>query len=835
MSFASDANATYVNGSPVAKASVRALWAAIDTVVSAVSRSGVITLVNPVQSTAGAETTIVAELDGTVTTAGLRIYAGAIVEVVVPSTPTTATTRLQVKGDGTTEGTSRIIMRERNNTAAPSEFLTGGRSVLLKLRGGNWVMVSGASNERLDQEISNRGAYETSETQARIDGDEAEAADRITSDNAVGIISLVNAISGVPSGGITIITADISPASTAAGMVAGNGSIIKLVMPASAEGSLRLKVGDDSDRAMMRERNTNALLATDVTAGASITLERRGGNWVLTSGAVTVEKVIALQATDANASTAIGSNADLRTVSLITTTDAWTAELSSTVTGATITTLSASATIEIHPGATNATSGVTLTIAGVTYGLRDADGKNLPPGFFVPDRRYVLRRRNTTLRVVSGDTTSTSVATSIANATVGMIKSDEPLNTDAGLIVRSRDNEELMRADEDGTFLAGLEGSVEDSINLLKLPVVEPTRQYGDLDVRRMMNLTAESREALAQGLATRGGRIAPLYAYQMPTETEWGKQWLSTETIAITGDTPRINIDPMYQENIANPQFVHPYVGFFPHGWLGYEYIMCINPYPGGNDQLENPFLFGSHDMLNWDLLTHMEQPLSDPSRYGDSTNFLSDNAFTYDPFTGELICFWRRHIWATATTTYEWRATLDGKEWTDIKELYQIADPDDSSAAPAMVFNPVDGLWYMYASTGDTMMVRTKRDIRDESEPWSEPETTGIAAWHQEARVLGGELWLFSCRLKNNSFFDIHRSVNGDWKTFEVVKLNILNVTAFQAVNGGGNTYKNSFVPHLYADGTAQIKGLATIKPTGGAWWMHYIESTRKSIIDV
>ncbi|MGA0615958.1 hypothetical protein [Paracoccus sp. KR1-242] len=706
--------------------------------------------------------------------------------------------------------------------------------------------IEGASTEAAQQVVTQLTDLKTqTEEFAGQAKDAAEAVDgavsgettkRVAADNAVGVISLVNAVAAAPTGGATVITAEVSPAAVTAGIVVGNGSVIRLIMPSGAAGTLRLQVAGDTERAVMRERNNNALLASDVTAGVGLVLERRSGNWVLVSGSAETEKMLALQAANANASAAVGSNADLRTINLAGTGDAWTADLSSTVTGAAVTALSASASIEIHPVATNATSDVNLTIAGVSYPLRDADGIALPPAFFVIGRRYILRRRNTILRVASGDVTASGVKSSIDTATVGVMRSEEPQNTDAGLEVKSRDGEALMRVDEDGTRLAGLDEPIEDMLQMLALPVVAPTRQNGSLDTRRMMALTSASQSALAQGLAARGGRVAPLYAHQMPTETVWGKQWLSTETIYITGDTPRINIDPIYQENVANPQFVHPYVGFFPHGWLGYEYVMCINPYPGGNDQLENPFLFGSHDMLNWDLLTHLEQPLSDPSRFGDSTNFLSDNAFAYDPYTGELICFWRRHVWATSTTTYEWRSTLDGKTWSEIQVMFTISDPDDSAAAPALVFNPNDGLWYMYASTGTTMMVRTKRDIRDQSEPWSTPETTGITAWHQEARILGGDLYLFSCRVKNNSWFDVHRSVGGNWKMFEQVRLNIFNVSAFQATHGsGGNTYKNSFVPHLYADGTAQIKGLATFKPPGGAWWMHYIESARKPIIDV
>ncbi|CAM3221258.1 hypothetical protein SAMN04488021_13047 [Paracoccus aminovorans] len=281
----------------------------------------------------------------------------------------------------------------------------------------------------------------------------SEAAARIAADNAVGFISLVNAAAAAPAGGSTIVSAELSAAAAANGIAAGAGSVVRLIMPAGAEGMLRLQIAGDSDRPIMRERNNASLLASDVSIGAALVLERRGGNWVLISGAVGTDQHRLEQsdraAQDALRSVAIGANADLRTINLGGVGDEWTADLSSTVTNAGVTTISTSTTIEIHPTRTNTTSEIYLTVAGMRYQMLDPDGAELPPGYFVVGRRYVLRRRNTVLRVVSGDVT----ATDIAVLTADKVSNDNPVNTDAGF--------QVMDLGSKVTFLHDAEDSPE--------------------------------------------------------------------------------------------------------------------------------------------------------------------------------------------------------------------------------------------------------------------------------------------------------------------------------------------------------------------------------------
>ena len=90
--------------------------------------------------------------------------------------------------------------------------------------------------------------------------------------------------------------------------------------------------------------------------------------------------------------------------------NAITADLSASATSAGITDLGTNTALDLRPTATNTAANPTLTIAGTSYGIRDADGGAWPANAFVPGRSYLVRRRGAILRVISGDMTGAELA-----------------------------------------------------------------------------------------------------------------------------------------------------------------------------------------------------------------------------------------------------------------------------------------------------------------------------------------------------------------------------------------------------------------------------------------
>ena len=51
-----------------------------------------------------------------------------------------------------------------------------------------------------------------------------------------------------------------------------------------------------------------------------------------------------------------------------------------------------------------------------------------------------------------------------------------------------------------------------------------------------------------------------------------------------------------------------------------------------------------------------------------------------------------------------------------------------------------------------------------------------------------------------------------------------------AAQTSNGKAYSYKSTFVPHLYPDGTANVKALIQNKRPENEWWLYFKETTRQ-----
>ena len=160
----------------------------------------------------------------------------------------------------------------------------------------------------------------------------------------------------------------------------------------------------------------------DSTAAYIGTYQKSGnsgsGSWTrigdLPASAVGAAQIAAEATTRATDDTglrnAVRDGSILALTNIAGTSNAITADLSPAAISAGITALSTNTALDLKPTATNTAANPTLTVAGVTYGIRDADGGAWPASAFVPGRSYLLRRQGAILRVTSGDLTAVDVA-----------------------------------------------------------------------------------------------------------------------------------------------------------------------------------------------------------------------------------------------------------------------------------------------------------------------------------------------------------------------------------------------------------------------------------------
>ena len=482
------------------------------------------------------------------------------------------------------------------------------------------------------------------------------------------------------------------------------------------------------------------------------------------------------------------------------------------------------------------TGASTLAFGATTRPILRPSGDDLRPGDLMPGQVYLALVTGGAVTLISGSGGS------------GGPLDTTPEDSDAGFVVEDENGGVLFEAGEE-TWITDRETSLQKDLAKLDWGAgVYPEALPSGLDLEAMYDLTPASQKAFNTGVMLRGGNGAPMPPGMLPINTEIGKNWVPNATVQLLRDHPKINADPFWLSNLSpEDSFVHPAVAYFPHRFMGFEYLMVVNPYPDANDQLENPVLYGSHDMQNWTLFTHIQQPLAWAEDYDPSfvNTYLSDPWITYNPHSRELIVGWRRHFRnGTApdgsTHLIEAVTTLDGINWSPRR----IIDRENQTAgghillAPSYVYNPDQRLWYCYYNANPDWMVVTKRDLLDENENWSVPVPLGFTGWHGEARIVGNRVWLWNNIGHQRWDTSMYWSEANDWTLFTRIDVapGIVDASdwAAQWPDGVAKSYKNVFIPHLYEDGTISLKLLYQAKRTENEWWLHHLETPRLPYTD-
>ncbi|MFC2997297.1 hypothetical protein ACFODO_18985, partial [Acinetobacter sichuanensis] len=175
-----------------------------------------------------------------------------------------------------------------------------------------------------------------------------------------------------------------------------------------------------------------------------------------------------------------------------------------------------------------------------------------------------------------------------------------------------------------------------------------------------------------------------------------------------------------------------------------GFNHILLLTPYHDTDANFENPCVYGSNDLLSFELLSDMPQPLYE--RYPDAYNYNSDNFAIYDHTTGEFCVGWRNG--ATASGFDLWISrTRDGIDWTPRQQF--IPKSLELLLSPNVLYNPTINKWVMYSVSNDIIHNAfdgnqfNYRLADDLDGNWSEPIfiETPFTAWHQETRYCGNQ----------------------------------------------------------------------------------------------
>lgn len=203
--------------------------------------------------------------------------------------------------------------------------------------------------------------------------------------------------------------------------------------------------------------------------------------------------------------------------------------------------------------------------------------------------------------------------------------------------------------------------------------------------------------------------------------------------------------------------QAIHPDIVHFPKGWNGYTHWMAMTPYPGSNDQLENPSLLASNDGVNWVAPAGLKAPLA-PAPPCDHNN---DTDLVYNQSTDELWIYYldtRRASRCAAHKVQPYynhnyvqliRVGRSGSKWVVSAPAISL---DQDLSKEALLLSPSvvrrsSTSWYLWMTNGSDKVLRFESA---DGKTWAKGTKLSIAdkVWHLNVDYVASknQYWMLS-----------------------------------------------------------------------------------------
>lgn len=207
----------------------------------------------------------------------------------------------------------------------------------------------------------------------------------------------------------------------------------------------------------------------------------------------------------------------------------------------------------------------------------------------------------------------------------------------------------------------------------------------------------------------------------------------------------PTVLTTPTYD---GSGQTVHPSVVYIDGGFAGYKYWMGITPYPGGNDDYENPSLLASNDGITWEVPSGITNPLAPmPSHHN------CDCCLVWDNDASVLYLYYVEYLSSGVINIYRFPITEDPLT-VGTKVL---CTPDTAVGWSPCVYRNGPGDWVMWFLDKD---VKLQKWVSTDGLVWSGqtfPEFYNISdglrtkntliPWHISVNKFGDKYIFLSC----------------------------------------------------------------------------------------
>ena len=322
-------------------------------------------------------------------------------------------------------------------------------------------------------------------------------------------------------------------------------------------------------------------------------------------------------------------------------------------------------------------------------------------------------------------------------------------------------------------------------------------------------------------------GLLAPVPLQSFEQNFSIGTDWINQANIAEWGDY--IPVETPYGNNRG---VVHPQILEFPNKFIGCRYILAITGYTNGDVKEENPFLLGSNDLQNFELLTPLiDEPVSYTWEKGVVYN--SDPFMFYDIKTGEL-CLISREYWAdtsgvSPSQTHEFlyiRRTKDGKTWSERELMW--GNQSGTLKSPAVIYDVKTETYHLYAvgqSNGSAygLIHLTSKTLKNDWEVVGLiTPPSGSSVWHVDVKIIGDKQVLTFQNRSGQDSIGFKLGISSDFHNFTWAD-NWWNPPTYEV-------YKASFLPQFNDQNQMRMVYVWTTnhKPTAPLNYKLFVQST-------
>jgi hypothetical protein len=179
----------------------------------------------------------------------------------------------------------------------------------------------------------------------------------------------------------------------------------------------------------------------------------------------------------------------------------------------------------------------------------------------------------------------------------------------------------------------------------------------------------------------------------------------------------------------------VHPDVISVRRFFYDREYLMVAEPYPFGDERLENPSLFSSNDGFNWEVPSGITNPI-----VGMPARGWNSDADLLNAGDGRLFLYYRYNSGAGETALF-YMENSGGMEWSMPDSLFTIPTSGNFASPAVVVLNGKFLLFYV-----DTIRYQIRMLQSSDGKKWQNDcnVLSFPYAWHLDALAIDNTIYL-------------------------------------------------------------------------------------------